>query len=177
MKTLNAYKWKVDDLHSKVTFSTIHNTISEVVGTFNSFDTTIVASEKDFSDAIVELTVDVASVDTNMGKRDEHLRSSDFFHTEKYPAMTFKSTSIEEVSKENSYKLTGDLTIRGTTKAVTMDLWYRGTIGNPPNRYIIAGFQVTGTINRSDFNIGTEVSKSLISDEIFIKANGEFIKQ
>src|SRR5699024_4413510 len=100
MKILNTSKWTVDDPHARVTFSTVHSTISDVVGTFNSFDTTIVASEEDFSDAVFELTVDVASIGTDLGKRDEHLRSSDFFNVEKYPTMTFKSTSIEETDKK-----------------------------------------------------------------------------
>src|SRR5699024_1321265 len=141
--------WKVDSPHSKVTFSTVHNTISDVEGLFNSFDATITASEPDFSDAVFELTVDVASIDTEVDMRDDHLKSPDFFNVEKYPTMTFKSASIEETGEENRYKLTGDLTMHGVTKPVTMDLWYRGTIENPQNNAITSGFQVTGTLNRS----------------------------
>lgn len=177
MKTQNTSKWKVDSPHAKVGFSTVHSTISDVAGIFNSFDTTIVASEEDFSDAVFELTIDVASIGTDVDKRDEHLRSPDFFQVEKYPAMTFKSTSIEETQKENRYKLTGNLTMHGATKTVTMDLWYRGTIKNPQTGAITAGFQVTGTINRSNFNIATKIPKYLVSDEVFIKADGEFVKQ
>jgi len=169
--------WKVDKPHAKVTFSTVHNTISDVEGLFNSFDATITASEEDFSDAVFELTVDVASIDTEVEKRDDHLRSADFFNVEKYPTITFKSTSIEETGEENKYQLTGELTMHGVTKTVTMDLWYRGTIENPQNGDIISGFQVTGTLSRSAFNIGTKFPEALISDEVVIKADGEFIKQ
>lgn len=169
--------WKVDRPHAKVTFSTVHNTISDVEGLFNSFEATITASESDFSDARFELTIDAASIDTEVDKRDAHLRSADFFNVEKYPTITFKSTSIEETGKENRYTLTGDLRMHGITKTVTMDLWYRGTITNPMNEAITAGFQVTGTLNRSAFNIGQKFPESLISDEVVIKADGEFIKQ
>src|SRR5699024_6349269 len=145
-----------------VTFSTVHNTISDVEGLFNSFDASITASEKDFSDAVFTLTIDIASVDTKVDARDDHLKSPDFFHVEKYPSISFKSTSIEESTKDNHYKLTGDLSMHGLTKTVTMDLWYRGTIENPMNEAITAGFQVTGTLNRSDFNIGTKFPESLV---------------
>lgn len=169
--------WKVDNAHAKVTFSTIHNTISDVEGLFNSFDATITASEEDLSDAVFELTIDVASIDTEVDARDDHLRSADFFHVEKYPTITFKSTSIEETAKENHYKFSGELTMHGVTKTVTMDLWYRGTIENPQNGAITSGFQVTGKLDRSAFDIGTKFPESLISDEVVIKADGEFIKQ
>lgn len=169
--------WKVDNPHAKLTFSTVHNTISDVEGLFNSFDATVTTTKDNFSDAVFELTVDVVSIDTEVDKRDDHLRSSDFFHVEKYPTMTFKSTSIEETDKENRYKLTGDLTLHGVTKTVTMDLWYRGIYENPRNNKISAGFEVTGALNRSDFNIGQKFPASMISDEVVIEADGEFIKQ
>lgn len=169
--------WKVDTPHAKVTFSTVHNTISDVEGLFNSFDATITASEENFSDAVLELTIDVASIDTEVEMRDDHLKSADFFHVEEYPTITYKSTSIEEAGEENTYKLSGDLTIHGVTKTVTMDLWYRGTIENPQNGDIVSGFQVTGSINRLDFNVGPDFPGSVISNEVEIKADGEFIKQ
>lgn len=169
--------WKVDPAHAKVTFSTVHNTISDVEGLFNSFDATITASEEDFSDAVFELTIDAKSIDTEIEMRDDHLRSEDFFHVEKYPEITFKSTSIEETGEENHYKLKGNLNMHGITKLVVMDLWYRGTIENPQNGDIISGFQVTGTLKRSAFEIGQKFPEVLISDEVIIKADGEFIKQ
>ncbi len=169
--------WKVDNPHAKVTFSTVHNTISDIEGLFNSFDATITASEEDFSDAVFKLTIDAASIDTEVDARDDHLRSADFFHVEKYPTITFKSTSIEETGEENRYKLTGKLTMHGVTKPVTMDMWYRGTIENPQNGAVTAGIQITGTLSRSAFDIGTKFPEFLISDEVVIKADGEFIKQ
>ncbi|HLU90491.1 MAG TPA: YceI family protein [Cyclobacteriaceae bacterium] len=168
--------WTADNAHSKLAFSTVHLGISDVAGLFNEFDATIVASEDNFSDAVFDLTVDVASIDTEVKMRDDHLRSADFFNVEKFPKMTYKSTSIKKAGKDR-YKLTGDLTLHGITKPVTMELWYRGTIENPQNGAVTSGFQLTGTLNRSDFNIGPDFPELMISDEVKIKADGEFIKQ
>src|SRR5699024_7624339 len=142
--------WKVDPPHAKVTFSTVHNTISDVEGMFDQFEATVTATKKDFSDAVFKLTINVSSINTGVGARDNHLKSADFFNVKKYPAITYESTSIQETENESHYKLNGNLTIHGITKTVTMDLWYRGTIENPMNGAITAGFKVSGTINRSD---------------------------
>lgn len=168
--------WNVDKAHAKLTFSTVHNTISDVEGLFNSFDASITSSEEDFSDAVFVLEVDVKSIDTEVEMRDNHLKSADFFEVEKFPEMIFKSTSIEKTAEKNHYKLKGELTIKGITKPVTMDMWYRGTIENDKGQKI-AGFQVTGTINRFEFNVGKDFPEALISKEVFIKADGEFIKE
>src|SRR5699024_8786170 len=130
--TVNAQTtWKVDNAHSKINFSTVHNGISDVDGLFNKFDATIKASKENFSDAVFELTIEVKSIDTEVKMRDDHLRSADFFEVEKYPTMTYKSTSIEPTGEDNRYQLTGKLTMHGVTKTVTMDLWYRGNYTNP----------------------------------------------
>ena len=169
--------WNVDNYHSKIKFSTVHNGISDVDGYFQEFNSTITASEKDFSDAVFELTIQVESIDTGVKMRDDHLRSADFFEVEKYPTMTYKSTSIKPTGKENHYKLTGQLSMHGVTKTLTMDLWYRGNHTNPENDATSAGFKVTGTLNRSDFNIGTKFPSAMISDEVVIIADLEYIKQ
>ena len=168
--------WEVDNAHAKVAFTVTHLGIADVSGLFNDFDATIVSSEEDFSDAVIELSVDVNSIDTEVDKRDDHLRSPDFFDVGKYPKMTYKSTSIKR-SGNDRYQLTGDLTLHGVTKPVTMELWYRGTIENPQSNAVISGFQVTGTIKRSDFKVGDGFKPPMISDEVQIKADGEFIKQ
>lgn len=168
--------WKVDPAHSKVTFSTVHNTISDVEGLFNSFEAQIVTSEDDFSDASFEVSIDVNSIDTEVKMRDDHLRSADFFEVEKYPEMTFKSNSIKKSGKKGHYKVQGDLTIKDVTKPVTLDLWYRGTIQNDQGKSI-AGFQVTGTIDRTEFNVGSGFPSNAISKEVTIKVDGEFHKQ
>ncbi len=168
--------WKVDPMHSKLTFTVTHLGISDVAGLFKTFDVTAVANRPDFSDAVFELSVDVASINTEVQMRDDHLKSADFFDVEKYPKMTFKSTSVKKTA-QNKYRITGDLTLYGITKPVTMELWYRGTIENPQSKAVTAGFQLTGVLKRSDFNIGPKFPAPMISDEVQIRADGEFIKQ
>jgi polyisoprenoid-binding protein YceI len=168
--------WKSDPPHSQLGFTVTHLGISDVSGTFNNFNVSVTSSKKDFSDAVFELTAEVGSIDTRVEQRNNHLKSADFFEVEKYPAMTFKSTSIEKAGKDK-YKLSGNLTIRDITKPVTMELVYRGTIENPQSKATTAGFQLTGTIKRSDFNVGPKFPAPMISDEVRIKADGEFIQK
>lgn len=165
--------WKADPMHSKLAFTATHLEIADVAGLFNTFELTATAKNADFSDATFILSADVASIDTEVKMRDEHLRSADFFEVVKYPKMTFKSTSIKKSGKDR-YKVTGNLTIRGISKPVTLDFWYRGTVENPQSKAATAGFQVTGTIKRSDFGVGPNFKPPMISDEIIIKADGEF---
>jgi len=167
--------WKVDKAHSKLAFSTTHLGISDVAGLFKDFDVTVNSSKADFSDATFELTAKVASIDTEVEMRDNHLKSADFFDAAKYPTMDFKSTSIKKAGA-NRYKLTGNLTLLGVTRPVTLDLWYRGTVTNPMSKQPTAGFQLTGSIKRSDFNLGPNFPAPMISDEVKIKADGEFAK-
>ncbi len=168
--------WKSDKAHSNLGFSITHLGISDIHGSFSNFDVNVSASKEDFSDAVFELTADVASINTGIEMRDKHLKSPDFFDAEKHPKLTFKSTSIKPAGK-NKYKLAGNLSFHGVTKPVTMDLWYRGTIENPMSKVPTAGFQVTGTIKRSDFNLGAGFPAPMLSDEVKIKADGEFAKQ
>ena len=169
--------WKDDPWHSKLTFTVTHQGFSSVFGLFQKFDVTINSSKPDFSDAIFTLSVDVASVNTEVKMRDDDLRSPNFFDVAKYPVMTFKSTSIiNTTGMKDRFSIIGDLTLHGVTKTVTMDLWYRGTHEDAMSKKTKAGFQVTGNINRSDFNVGPPGSFD-ISTEIMIKADGEFIKQ
>ena len=167
--------WKQDKAHSQLGFSITHLGISEVNGSFKNFDVNITTSKEDFSDAIFELTADVASINTGIEMRDKHLNSPDFFNAEKNPKLSFKSTAITPAGT-NKYKLTGNLSLNGVTKPVTMDLWYRGTIENPMSKAPTSGFQVTGTIKRSDFNLGAGFPAPMLSDEVKIKADGEFSK-
>ena len=168
--------WKADPMHSKLTFTITHLGISDVQGLFKDFDVTITSSKTDFSDAIFELNAKTASINTEVEKRDAHLKSPDFFDVEKNPEMTFLSTSLKKAGA-NKYKLSGNLTLNNITKPVTLDLWYRGTIENPMSKTPTAGFQVTGTIKRSDFNFGPKFQAPMLSDEVKIRADGEFLLQ
>lgn len=168
--------WVEDPAHSKLGFTVTHLGIADVPGHFGDYDVTIKASKEDFSDAQVELTVQTASIETRVEKRNNHLRSPDFFNVEEYPTMTFKSTDIKEVA-DGKYELTGDLTLLETTKKVTVTMVHRGTIanemtdGNPK-----AGIQITGTIDRSEFDLGSGFPPPMISNEVRIKADGEFMQ-
>ena len=165
--------WKNDKAHSQLAFTVTHLGVSDVSGTFNDFDVEVKSSKPDFSDASFTLTAKVESIDTRVEMRDNHLKSADFFDAAKYPELTFKSTGIKNVGK-NKYKLTGNLTIKDVTKPVTLDLVYRGVIENPMSKKPTAGFQIAGVLKRSDFPLGNGYPAPMISDEVVIKADGEF---
>jgi len=166
--------WKNDKPHSQLGFTVTHLGVSDVSGTFNDFEATVNSTKPDFSDASFELTAKVASIETRVEARNNHLKSPDFFDAEKYPVLTFKSTSLTK-NGNNSYKVTGDLTIHGVTKQVTMDVLYRGTVENPMSKKQTAGFQLKGTINRLDFGVGEKFPNMMVSNEVIIKADGEFL--
>lgn len=169
--------WKNDPMHSILGFEVTHLGIADVPGHFSDYDVTITSSKEDFSDAMVELTVQTASIDTRVEPRNNHLKSADFFNVEKYPTMTFKSTEIKK-EKKNQYKLRGDLTLNGVTKPVTVDMSYRGTVPNPNAKGApVAGIEISAKIKRSDFNLGSGFPAPMISDEVIIQADGEFGKK
>lgn len=173
--TLAATEWKNDKPHSQLAFTITHLGISEVSGTFNDFEATINATKPDFSDATIELNAKTASIDTRVEQRNTHLKSADFFDVEKFPTLNFKSSSMKKSGKD-MYKLAGDLTIHGVTKPVELTLQYKGSVENPMSKKMTAGFQVTGTIKRSDFNLGAGFPPPMLSDDVRIKADGEFIQ-
>jgi polyisoprenoid-binding protein YceI len=169
-----AQTWKLDKAHSNLKFTVTHLMLSDVDGLFKDFDATITSSKADFSDAKIDFTAQTASISTDNEKRDGHLKSEDFFDAAKNPTLTFKSTSVTKAGA-NKFKVAGNLTMHGVTKPVTLDLWYRGTKVHPMTKGNVAGFQLTGTVKRSDFNIGSaKFPEAVISDEVAIKANGEF---
>ena len=168
--------WSNDKAHSSLGFTITHLGISDISGTFKNFEVSVNSAKDDFSDAVFELSADVASINTAIEMRDNHLKSADFFDVEKFPKLTFKSTSLTPAGKDR-YKLTGNLTLHGVTKPVTMDLWYRGTVTNPMSKAATSGFQVSGVIKRSDFGIGEKFPAPMLSDEVRIKADGEFTKK
>jgi polyisoprenoid-binding protein YceI len=168
--------WQNDDPHSQLGFTVTHLGISDISGTFNDFDVTIQSSKPDFSDATIQMTAKAASIDTRVDARNNHLKSADFFDVAKYPELSFTSTSMKKKGK-NKYAITGDLTLHGITKPVTMNLVFRGTTVNPMSKATTAGFQLQGVIKRSDFNVGPGFPAPMISDEVRIKADGEFIQK
>jgi polyisoprenoid-binding protein YceI len=168
--------WKSDKAHSQLKFDITHMSVSTVSGAFTDFDATIKAAKPDFSDAVFELTAKTASINTGVEKRNDHLKSPDFFDAAANPELSFKSTSVKK-SGNDKYQLTGDLTMHGVTKPVTLELWYRGTVTNPMNKKAVAGFRATGTIKRADFGVGPKFAPPMLSEEVTITADGEFGQQ
>ncbi len=170
--------WKVDQSHSNVLFTVDHMVISEVTGYFKVFDGTVTASKPDWSDAQIDFSVDVASINTDNERRDNHLRSEDFFDATKYPKATFKATSMKKLG-DNRYQLTGDLTIRGITKKVTWNVRFKGTTKDPWGN-TRAGFIAETTINRFDFGLKwnnlTETGGLIVGKDVRIRVNLELIK-
>jgi polyisoprenoid-binding protein YceI len=170
-------QWQVDKGHSKVAFIVQHHGISEVDGYFKKYDATLTSSKADLSDAVFELTVETASINTDLEMRDNHLRSEDIFNVEKIPTMTFKSTTLTK-KEGNKYVMVGDLTLRGVTKPVTLDVTINGPVENPNKnqKNIQFGIKALGTIKRSDFNLGAKLPIIFVGDEIQIRVTGEFKK-
>lgn len=168
--------WKSDSTHSNLKFGITHLMISEVEGTFKKFDVKITSTKDDFSDAVVELTGDIKSINTENAQRDEHLMKEDFLDAAKYPTFTFKSKSFKKVA-DKKYEVKGDLTLHGVTKEVTLEAIHRGTVENPMLKKPVAGFKVSGTINRKDFGVGPTYASAMLSDEVTFTANTEFVKE
>ena len=167
--------WQNDKAHSQLKFDITHLGVSTISGAFSDFDATVSATKPDFSDAVFELTAKTGSINTGIEKRDDHLKSPDFFDAATNSEIKFKSTSLKSAGKDK-YQLTGNLTMHGVTKPVTLDFWHRGTIPGSGNKKDNAGFKVTGRIKRSDFNFGKSFGAATLSDEVEIIANGEFAK-
>jgi len=166
--------WAWDKAHSQLNFGVTHMTINEIDGTFTSTDAKMTSSKDDLSDAVITLTADVNSINTGNEQRNTHLKSADFFNAAQFGTLTFKSSSFKNVGGKN-YKLSGDLTLHGVTKPVVLDVVFNGTVPNQAKK-TVAGFKVTGTIKRSDFGIATGFPVSVVSDEVKLNANVEFVK-
>lgn len=172
-------KWTIDPMHSFVNFSVKHSGISFVDGSFKKFNGTITAAKADLTDAKIDFTVDVASINTSVEMRDNHLKTDDFFNAEKYPQMTFASTSFKKQPVKtpkqitNIYHLKGKLTIRDVTKDVTFIVNYGGTAKDQQGN-TKAGFLATTTINRLDYNIKYDPTGAGIAKDIHITLNLQF---
>ena len=171
-------KWVLDPTHSEVQFKVKHLVISTVTGAFKSFEGSLETDSEDFQNAKVNITLDVNSIDTNQEQRDGHLKSAEFFDAEKYPKISFTSTSLTKDGDD--YKLNGDLTIKDVTKPVSLDVEYGGSAGDFYGN-TKAGFEVTGKINRKEFGLTwdgvTEAGSIVVGEEIKLIINVQFTKQ
>lgn len=171
--TNNAKVWTVDALHSSIDFKVKHLMINTVTGKFKSFAVHVEHTKEDFTDAKITFTADIASIETGMEARDNHLKSDDFFNAEKYPQLKFESTSFEKTG-DSTYKLHGNITIRETTKPITLDVEYGGqTVDFYGNTK--AGFELTGKLKRKEFGLSwdavTEAGGVVVSDEVKLLLN------
>lgn len=164
--------WTVDKAHSSVEFRVKHMMISTVRGHFGEFEGTIEAAP-DYHDSKVYGTINAASIDTNESRRDEHLRSADFFDVEHYPTIDFGSTMIEHVDR-GDYHVTGELTMHGETRPVTFDVTVHGVMHDPQGQDRV-GLEVRGTISRSEFGLRwqqvLESGGVMVADEIRVSAD------
>ncbi|MFK7946940.1 MAG: YceI family protein [Saprospiraceae bacterium] len=167
--------WTLDKSHSRVGFTVTHHMISEVDGNFKVYDAKITTSKEDFSDAVFDFSAQTASINTDYELRDSHLKEEDYFDVEKYPTLDFKSTDFTKIAG-NKYKITGDLTIKGITKSVELDLWLIGPQLNERVNQMEIGIKATGKIKRLDYGIGKKLPLFNVSDQIDLRVLGEFRK-
>jgi polyisoprenoid-binding protein YceI len=172
-----ATKWGIDTTHTEVQFKVKHLVIATVTGSFKKFSGSVESESEDFDGASVNFSLDVNSIETNQADRDAHLKSLDFFAAEQYPTVDFKGT-LQKVSG-NDFKLNGDLTIRGTTKSVVLDVEFGGIMVDPWGN-TKAGFEINGKVNRKDFGLNwnaiTEAGGMVVSEEVKIHINAELAK-
>jgi polyisoprenoid-binding protein YceI len=174
-----AATWNIDPDHSNVGFKIRHLMVSNVKGSFEKHSGTVELDEKDITKSKVEVSIETASINTNVQKRDEHLRSADFFDVAKYPAMTFVSKKVAKAGKDK-LKVTGDLTLHGITKEVVLNVDGPSKESKDPWGNIRKGASATATINRKDFgltwNKALETGGVVVGDEVNIIIEIELIK-
>lgn len=171
-------KWSIDTTHTEVLFKVKHLVISTVTGSFKKFSGEVISEGEDFDNAYVSFSIDVNSIDTNQADRDAHLKSEDFFAAAQYPSLTFSNGTLKKVNG-NEYTLTGDLTIRNTTKRVELEVEFGGTTVDPWGN-TKAGFEINGKINRKEFGLSwnalTEAGGMVVSEEVKLHLNVELAK-
>lgn len=174
---MSTTKWTIDPTHSEVSFKVKHLVISTVTGYFKKFEGTAESTSDDFEGAQVNFSAAIDSIDTNQTDRDNHLKSADFFDAANHPNLTFSGT-IKNTGGD--YKLVGELSLRGTIKAVELDVDFGGVAGDPYGQ-TKAGFEIEGKINRKDFGLTwsaiTEAGSVVVSDQVRLLLNVQLVKQ
>ncbi|MBN8584847.1 MAG: YceI family protein [Ignavibacteria bacterium] len=168
-------KWKIDPAHSEIKFKVKHLVVSTVTGQFNKFDAEIETENDSFENAKITFSADIDSIDTKNEQRDTHLKSADFFDAEKFPELTFKSKKFTKIS-DGKFELTGDITIKGITKEVVLNTEYNG-IARGFDNLQVAGFEITGKLNRFDFglqwNVMTEAGGIVVGQDVKLEIFAE----
>jgi polyisoprenoid-binding protein YceI len=175
-----AATYTLDPAHTSVGFKVKHLMITNVKGVFEKFQGTMILDEKDITKSKISATIEVASINTNIAKRDDHLRSADFFDAAKYPVMTFESTKIEKVAADK-LKVTGNLTIRGVTKPVVLAVEGLNQEVKSMQGGFKRGASATGTINRQDFGVSwnkrLDAGGVVVADEVHIIIDAQLDKK
>lgn len=175
-----AQTYTLDPFHSAIQFKVKHLMITNVKGVFEKFKGTVYIDEKDITKSRVDVSIEMASVNTNIAKRDDHLRSADFFDAARFPAMTFVSTKVEK-SGADTLKVTGNLTIKGVTRPVVLNV--EGPTGEikTPQGDFKRGASATATVNRQDFGVSwnkkLDSGGVVVADEVFITIDTELVKK
>ena len=174
-----AITWKIDPAHSEIKFKVKHLMITTVTGYFRKFDCEVTTETEDFNTTTdIKFTADINSIDTNSEQRDTHLKSDDFFNAEKFAQLQFVGNRYHPMGDEPS--LQGNLTIRGITKPITLDVEYAGTVVDPYGQ-TKAGFTIKGKISRKEYglmwNAVTEAGSVVVSDDVRIDAEIQLVKQ
>lgn len=171
-------KWTIDSAHTHIGFSVKHMMVSTVRGQFKSYRGELKLDEADFTRSSFAGEIDVASIDTGNADRDAHLRTNDFFDAPNHPTIRFESKRIE-AKGDDEYVVHGDLTIRGVTKEVALDVEYNGTSKNPYGQ-IVAGLSVRGVINRKDFGVNfnalLETGGVAVADKVKLELDVEALQ-
>jgi polyisoprenoid-binding protein YceI len=172
--------WDIDPAHTSAQFAVRHLMVSTVRGEFGKVGGTVNLDEQDPTKSSLEATIDTASLNTRVEKRDQHLKSPDFLDVAKYPAMTFKSKKIEKVS-DTKFKVTGDLTLRGVTKEVVLDVEGSTKASKDPSGNLRIGGVATTKINRQDFGVqwnkALETGGVVVGDEVAVTIDVELTKK
>lgn len=174
--TAKAGTWELDPVHSAIEFSVRHMMVSTVKGQFEKVKGTVELDDKDVTKSTVEVTIDLASVNTHEPKRDGHLKSPDFFDVAKFPSATFKSTKVQKAGK-NKLKVTGDLNLHGVTKPVVLEVEGPTEAFKTPFGTTVRGVHATAKIDRKDFEIGwnkiLDNGGVMVGNEISLELNAE----
>lgn len=164
-------KWVIDPTHSELGFKIRHLMISNINGRFNDFDASIYTTGDDFQTAEIDCWVDVASIDTGSPDRDKHIKSADFFDVENHPQISFRGNTIENVDKDGSYELWGELTVKGITRKIKLDVEFGGVMKDPWGNEK-AAFLINGKINRREWglewNVALETGGVLVGEDVRI---------
>jgi polyisoprenoid-binding protein YceI len=175
----NKTTWIIDPMHSEIHFKVKHLVIATVTGSFDRFEGRVISDGDDFTGAVAEFSAEVNSINTNQPDRDNHLKSADFFDAANHPKLTFQSTGLEKGGRLGLI-MTGDLTIRGITRKVELDVEFGGVAVDPYGN-TKAGFELSGKINRREFglqwNALTEAGGMVVADEVKLQMNVELAKQ